>query len=308
MKKSLIVFVAGIMALVLAACNETAEPTEGTSEDQENEEPEEQADDLTAEEVYKKTLEASENMESAEVDMDMKQEIDTGDEDAGTVKMDSDFNIEMIMDPLAMHMKGVTEMSMEGADDDLGDMPAMDMEMYMVDGEMYVYNEGMDWIKMENASMDAVEEIAGQQPDPSEQLEMVEDYMDDLSMEENDEEYVLTLDADGEKFDDLVQDMIEENMPEEMLEEMDDEEQDLFDSMSINDMSMEFSVDKETFDISSLDMDMDMTMEVEDEEEVNTVQNIKADYSNINGVDDIEVPEDVKDEAVDQDEAMEQAI
>lgn len=288
MKKWLLVLVAGVMAIVLAACNDTAEPTEGTNEENESE--------MTAEEVYQKALDASEKMESAEVKMDMQQQINVGD-DADAMNTDSNFDTKMTMDPLAMHMKGVTKMEMEGAEED---MPEMDMEIYMVDDAMYLYSEQIgNWIKMEGASMDAIEEMAGQQPDPSEQLEMVKDYTDDMSFEQDDEAFILKLDADGEKFNDLMQQIIEENIPEEMLEQMGDEEQEVLDNMKINSMSMEYTIDKETYDINSLKMDMDMTMEAEGEE-LNIVQNVKADYSNINGVDPIEVPDDVKDEAIEQ--------
>src|SRR5699024_9860057 len=110
------------------------------------------------------------------------------------------------------------------------EMPEMDMEIYMVDGVMYLYSEQIgDWIKMEGASMDAIEEMAGQQPDPSEQLEMVKDYTADMDFEEKDNEYILNLDTDGDKFNDLMQEMIEENMPEELFEQMGEEEQEILD-------------------------------------------------------------------------------
>src|SRR5690625_2749324 len=247
----------GIMVIVLAACNDTAEPTEGKSEEAENEEQaqdQEQEEELTADEVYEKALEASEKMESAEVKMDMQQQIEAGD-GSGSMTTDSNFDTEMTMDPLAMHMEGVTKMEMEGGDED---MPEMDMEIYMVEEAMYLYREQIgDWIKMEGASMDATEEVAGQEPDQSQQLEMDKDYMDDMDVEENDEAFMLKLDADGEKFNDLMKEMIEENMPEELLEQMGEEGQEALDNMTINGMSMEYTIDKETYDINSMKMDMD---------------------------------------------------
>lgn len=302
MKRWLLVLLAGVMAMVLAACSDSSEPTGGTNDDAETEETEaqdkdkEQEKELTAEEVYEKALEASENLESAEVKMDMQQTMEAGD-GSGSMKTDSKFDTEMTMDPLAMHMKGVTKMEMEGADED---MPDMDMEIYMVDGAMYLYSEQIgDWMKMDGASMDAIEDMAGQQPDPSEQLEMVKDYTNDMDFEEKDNAYVLKLDTDGEKFNELMQEMIEENMPEELLEQMGEEGQEALDNMKIHSMSMEYVIDKETFDISSMTVNMDMTMKAEDEE-LHITQTVKADYANINGVDAIEVPEDVKENAIEQ--------
>lgn len=297
MKKGFLVFVAGILAFVLAACNDKAEPTEDASKENES--------DMSAEEVYTKALEASEDMESAEVTMNMNQQMDPEGEE-GSVETDSNFDMQMTMEPLAMYMDGTTTMKMDGADaEDMPDMD-MDMEIYMVDDGMYMYSDQIGtWMKMDGASMDMVEEMAGQQPDPSEQLKMIKDYTDDLSFEQSDDEFILKLDADGEKFNDFFHDMIEENLSSDMLEQMGEDQQDIFDDMNINSMSLELGVDKETFDMNTYNVDMDMTMEVEGQT-LNIAQTMESEYSNFNNVDPIEVPDDVKDEAIDQDEMMEQ--
>lgn len=289
MKKWFLILVAGVMALVLAACNETAEPTEGTSKEKESK--------LTAEEVYQKALDASEDMKSAEVTMDLQQHIEASGDEPVAMDTNSNYDTKMTMDPMAMYMKGVTKMEMDGTDEEL---PDMDMEIYMVDDGMYLYSDQIgDWVKMDGASMDMVEQMAGQQPDPSEQLKMIKDYTDDMSFEQNDDAFILKLDANGEKFNELMQKMIQENLPEELQQELGDEGQEVLDNMKINSMAMEYTIDKESYDIKSLDMDMDMSMKAEDEE-MNIVQNVKADYSNINKVDPIEVPDDVKDKAIEQ--------
>src|SRR5699024_7197384 len=205
---------------VLAACGESAEPTEDSSKENES--------DMTAEEVYSKAVEASEDMESTEMTMNMKQEIDPEGEE-GTITTDSNYDVEMTMDPMAMHMDGTTNMKMSDADENMPDMD-MDMEIYMVDDGMYMYNEQIgNWIKMENGTMDMVEEMAGQQPDPSKQLEMLKEYTDNLSFEQSDDEFILKLDADGEEFNDLFHDMIEENLSDEMLQQMGEDQQDILD-------------------------------------------------------------------------------
>ncbi|MEW9677050.1 DUF6612 family protein [Lentibacillus sp. L22] len=289
MKKWFLILVAGVMALVLAACNETAEPTEGASKEKESK--------LTAEEVYQKALDASEDMKSAEVTMDLQQHIEASGDEPVAMDTNSNYDTKMTMDPMAMYMKGVTKMEMDGTDEEL---PDMDMEIYMVDDGMYLYSDQIgDWVKMDGASMDMVEQMAGQQPDPSEQLKMIKDYTDDMSFEQNDDAFILKLDANGEKFNELMQKMIQENLPEELQQELGDEGQEVLDNMKINSMAMEYTIDKESYDIKSLDMDMDMSMKAEDEE-MNIVQNVKADYSNINKVDPIEVPDDVKDKAIEQ--------
>ncbi|MEN1967657.1 DUF6612 family protein [Lentibacillus sp. N15] len=289
MKKVFLVLVAGVMALVLAACNDTAEPTEGASKEKESK--------LTAEEVYSKALEASEDMKSAEVSMNVNQQIQASD-DSVAMETKSNYDTKMTMDPIALYMKGVTKMEMDGAGDE--EIPAMDMEIYMVDDGMYLYSDQIgDWVKMDNSSMDMIEQMAGQQPDPSEQLKMMQDYAEDLSFEQSDDEFILKLDADGDKFNDLMQKMMQENMPDELLEQMGKEGQEALENMDINSMSFEFSVDKETYEMKTFNMDMDMTMHA-DNEELNIVQQVESEYSNINKVDAIEVPDDVKENAIEQ--------
>lgn len=298
MKKIFLVFAAGIFALMLSACSDKAEPTEDASEDKESE--------MSAEEVYTKALETSEDMESAEATMDMQQQINPEGEE-GSVETDSNFDMEMTMDPLAMYMDGTTSMKMGEAEDGnaMPDMD-MDMEIYMADDGMYMYSDEIgDWIKMDGASMEMIEEMAGQQPDPSEQLEMIKDYADDLSFEQSDDEFILKLDADGEKFNDFFQEMLEENLPDDMLGQMGEDDQEMLNNMDINSMALELGIDKETFEMTTYNLDMDMAMEAEGEK-MNIAQTMEAEYSNFNNVDPIEVPDDVKEDAIDEDEMLEE--
>lgn len=300
MRKWYVILMAGVLALVLAACDDSAEPTGNSDGDD--------TSDMSAGEVYKEALSASEDMESAEVDMDMHMDMDSDDE--GAISMDNSSTSEMTMDPFAMHMEGTNNFDMgdEDLDDneDAEDIPGlgdeMETELYMVDDTMYMYNELMgNWLKMEDAGTDAIEEMAGQEPDPAEQMEMLEDYVDDFSFEQSDDAFILTLDADGDDFNDLFKELMEEGQFSEMFDELDEDGQEVLDNMDINDLSMELTIDKDTFDMKGYDMDMDMSIEVEDQK-LDVTEEMESEYSNINNVDDIEVPDDVKDEAVEQDD------
>ncbi|MBY7142368.1 hypothetical protein KFZ56_04515 [Virgibacillus sp. NKC19-3] len=287
MKKWMLIVFAGVMAFIIAACNDTAEPTADTNEEEESE--------LTASEVYQEALEASEGMESAEVAMNMSQQI-SSEEDESSLNTESSFDMQMTMDPLAIYQEGTTKVTMDGEEG----MPEMGMEMYMVDDGMYMYSEEIgNWMKLDNEAMDALNAMDSQQQDPSEQLKMLEDYADDLSFEQSDDAFILKLNADGEKFNELIQQVMEESLTPEMAEAMGEEGQDALENMSINSMDYEMFIDKESFDMNAFNMDMDMTME-EDGESVNLVQTVESNYSNINNVDPIEVPEEVKENAIEQ--------
>src|SRR5699024_2777391 len=298
LKKWMSVLLLTMLAAMLVACGQNADSNEenGNEEASANEENanENEAEELSAEEVYKEALEASQNMESAEVEMDMDQAMDMG--DGETVTTSTSSSVEMTMDPLAMYQEATVTMDEEGMDSET--------EMYLVDDEMYMHEPEMDeWIKMDSDMMGDLSEMMDQQ-DPEEQLKIFEDAMSEFEMEETDDTYMLEIAADGDEFTELVQELAEESMPPEMLEQMEAEGIDLFEQMDINNVEYEMSIDKDSFDVNSIKMDMDMDMEVE-EEEMNIQQTVDADYVSINEIDSIEIPEDVKEDAMDQEEFQE---
>src|SRR5699024_11418419 len=66
-------------------------------------------------------------------------------------------------------------------------------------------------------------------------------------------------------------------------------------------MYQEIIVDKESFDMLGFSMEMDMVIE-NDGEKMNIGQNTTAEYSKVDEIDKIEVPQDVIDSAIDADE------
>lgn len=298
LKKWMSILLLTMLAAVLVACGQNADSNEGNGNEaasaKEENANEDEAEERTAEEVYKEALEASQKMESAEVEMDMDQTMDVGDGDTMTTSTSS--TVEMTMDPLAMYQKATVTMDEEGMDSET--------EMYLVDDEMYMQNPEMDeWIKMDSDMMGDLSGMMDQQ-DPEEQLKIFEDAKSEFDMDETDDTYVLEITADGDEFTELVQELAEESMPPEILEQMEAEGIDLFEQMDINNVEYEMHVDKESFDINSFKMDMDMDMEIEDEK-MNIQQAVDAEYVSINEIDSIEVPEDVKEDAMDQEEFQE---
>lgn len=284
MKKLLMAMAAGTLAFGLAACSDTAEPAPGTSQ--------EKTSDMTAEQVYEKAMEASKDMKSAEAEMDIKQNIEIPGQEV-QINSDSKFDVQMVLDPLAMHQEGTTTMKMNGEEQ------TVDIDMYMTeDGTIYIYTPEVDqWLKMEGM-LEGMDQLSAQQPDPEEQLAQLQQYAKDMKFEQTNDEYVLKLDADGDKFNDLVKETMEKQLPPEMLEGMSEEEKQALEKMDIKDMSYEIHIDKETYDMKAMNMKMSMTMEAEGEE-MNIDMDMKSVYTNINGIENIEVPQDVIDSAVD---------
>lgn len=295
MKKWFLILTVGLMTLVFTACGESTEETGGTNEEGQS--------DLTMQDVYSKALEASKDMKSTEIEIELQQYIDTSEKEF-TKNIDSSFTVEMTMDPLAVHMGGITNVSMDGEGDESNEnvpgMKDMDIDIYLLNDVMYMYNEQMgNWIKKKNAGVDAVEEMTIQKLYPAEQLEMLEDYSDEFSFEESDDAFILSLDADGDEFNDLFQELVEGDVADKMMREMESDKEDMSDIMQIKSMSLEMTIDKETFYVKTYNINTDMTIKAEGQE-MNIQQNLESEYSNIDGVDPIEVPEDIEEKAVTQ--------
>ncbi|WP_051359312.1 DUF6612 family protein [Paucisalibacillus globulus] len=245
-----------------------------------------------AEDVYTKAMEAADKMESAEVSMKLNQEIAMAEE--GKIVIASDMEGSMIIDPIAMHQKGTMSMTMGGEE-----MPMeMDTEIYFVDNEMYIFESMTEqWIKADSSLL-PIDTLTSNQPDVSEQLKMMEEYVEDFEFEEKDNEFVYKLTADGEGFKKLTEEMLDEYLPKELTAEMGDLTQ-LLEEMEIKTLYIEMYIDNKTYDLKKYNLDMDMSMKVEGET-ISIVQNMKSEYTNINAIDKIEVPQEVLDSAVDE--------
>ncbi|GGA81188.1 DUF6612 family protein [Ornithinibacillus halotolerans] len=266
MKKWLISFTLIVLSIGLVACGEKAE------------------------DVYNKAIETSNEMRSAEVSTALEQEISMG--DFGSIIIESDMEGSIIIDPIAMHQKGTMAMSM-GSETPL----EMDTEIYFVDEEMYVYESlSGQWIKADS-SLIPIDTITANQPDVSEQLKMMEKYINDFDFKEKDDEYIFTLDADGEGFMELTEEMLENYLPEEVTAGLGNINE-ILEDMEIKKLYIEMIIDSKTYEIKQYNLDMDMTMTVEGET-IDIVQHVESEYKSINTIDNIEIPEEILESAVD---------
>lgn len=244
--------------------------------------------DETAEAIYSNAMEAVEEMESAEVEIDMVQEMDIAGE---AMIMESKMGGSMIIDPVAMHQKGTTSITMDEETMD------MEQELYLVDNELYNF-ESMtgQWMKMDE-SMIPLEQLTGNQMDTKEQLDMLKDYVDDLKLEESDGSYILTFAPDSERVKELADELLQEALPAELTAQLGEEVAEILKDTEIHQLFVEMAINKDTYQIEAYDMDMEMTMAVEGEE-MNMKQNVKTTYKNINSIESIEIPDEVKESAV----------
>lgn len=281
----------GLLALGLAACGSAAEP----KTDPETGEKVEVSNKskMTAQEVYSKAMEVSEEQKSMHAVMDINQKMSMpsqGLDMDSKIKMDMD----MIIDPLAMYQVMSMDMGPE--------IGVMDMELYMNDSGFYMNDpESGQWIKMPKDMYDEMMAQMGGETDPTLDMKMFNEFKDDFKFEQTDDEYILTLNASGDKFSGLMKELMGSAFPADM--EMTEEEADLLNNMDLKSLKVKIYIDKETFYTNAFDMDMDMTMKIDDEE-MHIVQEMKSVITKINEIDEIVVPQEVIDSAVDLEELM----
>ncbi|MCP1146316.1 DUF6612 family protein [Lysinibacillus endophyticus] len=283
MKKWGYAFFTSLLVFVLAACSETAEPKTGTKEESKSE--------LTLQEVYDKAIERQNELESVSADMKMNQVITFGSgEEKFVMGTKSNMKMDMIVDPLAMYMDGT--MTME--DPDSGDDINVDMEMYMSEQGLFMQDsESKQWMKLPSDQFDMVMGQTANQANAAEQLEALKSFIDEFKFEQTDSEYVLTLSAASDKFKEY---MLEQMQLNQMLG-VPSEEEEMFENMTFDKVNYTININKDNFDILSMDMVVNMGIGVEGQE-ISMEMNTNITFDNVNGVKNIVVPQEVIDKAV----------
>lgn len=290
MKKISMLILTALMAVVLSACSETANPVDSepaSAESKNNNETEEKAEmksELTLQEVFEKSMEANQEIKSFATDLDLNQVMEIQGE---KMAMSSKMHMKFITEPITLHQKMTynIELGAEGTQ-------SFDTEAYLTEDGFYMYEpmENM-WLKMPQELSDQILQMQNAQSNPAEQLEQLKAFVDDFKFEQNDTHYILTLKAAGDKFNQFLKETMKESLPEDML--LDDE---VFNSMKFNGVEYEIFVDKETFYTTDLNMLLDTETKM-DGEVMKLKQDIKAAYSDYNKIDKIKVPQEALESA-----------
>ncbi len=280
----------GIMVFGLAACSEPAELKTDTETGKKVEV--EKESKMTAQEVYDKATLVAKDQKSMHAEMDIDQAIEIPSQE---LNMDSTtkMSVDMIVEPLAMYQ----QMTM-----DMGEQGSMETEVYATEEGFFMYEpQNKQWLKMPaDMSGDMMGQMSGG-ADPSLDMSIFSEVADEFKFEQTNEEYILTLKASGEKFSELFKKIASENLPAEM--DFGEAGEDVLENMDVKSLNYEIFIDKKTFYTNAFNMDMDMTMSVEGEK-MHVIQKMKAIISKINEFDEIKIPKDVLENAVDINEMM----
>ena len=300
--KKLLTLMMAMLIVVLVACADSSstdstetddtgdvETSEG-AEDVENEESD-AAPEITLEEVYEKAIERQNEINSMSADIVMDQNI-VLDESGETFEMKSNSNLQsdFTIDPVASYMHGTVT-----AFDPMSEQEIeLETEMYMLEDAFYMYDsEGDQWLEFPLEEMEAVLGQSAQQIDATEQLELLESIISEFSLEEEGDEYILKLDAAEDKFTEFV---IEEMKALQSVG-ITEAEEDIVNLINYDKVSYVLKINKDTYDMTAMDLVLNMTLEEGDESLVMNTDT-KITFSNFDGIDAIEVPQEVVDEAV----------
>jgi hypothetical protein len=289
LKKTLSLLVGIVLMLMLAACNQTAEPvdtneevteTDATQVEEETQDEEETVSELTLSEVLERSTAASDSLDSFAVQMDLQQEM-SGVEN---LSISSVIDMKAVTKPMAIHQK----MNMEVP----GSSEQVETELYFTEDGIYMLQPmGEGWMKLPTELSDQVMQSSPQQSNPAEELKKLQKFVDDFTFEQDENSYILTLSASGDKFQEFIDDAIQQSLTPEMTEGMD-----VTSDMKINKVDYQITIDKETFYPSTLNMNMDMDITV-DGETIHLVQKMNGKYTEYNQINEITVPQEVIDSA-----------
>lgn len=259
-------FAAFLSLIVLVACNESANNASSDSE-------------LNIDEILDKSIQSMSELSSYSMDMNLIQDLVIPGEEA-PVKISGTIKTDITMEPISLYQT----MSLSSDMDDL----TYDTENYITDDGFYMSNpEDGSWMKFPSEFAEQMKET---QTDADEQLQLLKSFSEEITISEEDNEYVLTIKGSGEKFMDLTR---------ELLQQMGDslaEDADLLSMMDMKVLDFVVHIDKETFYQTKIELDLELEM-TEEGETMTMKQNINGTMSNFNGIDAIVIPEDVKNNA-----------
>lgn len=278
MKKFFVALSAGAVALVLTACNNSATPTNDTTA----------TSKLTLEQVYDKAMERQVDIKSMSTNIDMSQVIQFGaDEGAMEMNIDSQMDIDMVANPLAMHLSGT--MSMPDLFGNGAENSSIPIEMYMKQDQGFFMKEptSESWLKIPSEQFDAILEQTASSTNAKEQLEQLKQYIDDFTFEQSDDTYLLTLNAKGDQFKKLIQSEMSKSLPTNSNS---------LTNLTIEKANYTIVIDKETFDTNKIDMNFDLKMNMEGQASTIKTKTVVT-YTEINHLNTIDIPQSIIDHA-----------
>lgn len=281
---------AGILVLALAACgNDTDKKpkTEPETNETGKKEDDTKKDELTAAEIIKNALAVTDDQKSMHIAMDIDHTTSIPEHDV-TSNTKMNIETELVTQPFMLYQSAKTNMADE----------QVDFDMYATDDTFYLYSPEEDtWFEMPEEDKDDIIGDFDEELDQFLFLELFEEFADEFTVEETDATYLIKLNSSGDKFNSIIEDLI----VDELLAEFEEDEEVEINNFNVKNVTLEFSIAKETFFTNSFSMNLDTSLELDGVEMVFT-QKTETLISKLNGIEKIEIPQEVIDNAIKFDE------
>lgn len=249
------------------------------------------SDAQTAQQIFDETMERQKELTSASADMDVQQTMKISmDGETGEIVTSTKGTVDMVLSPLAMAMDANVSTEL------MGEPMELPVKMYINEAQgLYMQDPtSSTWMKLPNEQLDTLLASTDVEVNQTAQLEQLQEFVEDFTMEETDASYVLTLNLDDEKFNSLVKEQAAGALGDSGTEA----DNAALESIQISDGLYKLTIDKKTYDLTNIVMDFFMTMAVEGETmEMDTNSNIT--YTEFNHLQSIDIPQDIIDSAVD---------
>lgn len=229
----------------------------------------------TAEELIKKTSEASQKLKSYSMDTKMDQNISvTVDGKKQDQKVNMNMKTDVIQEPIAMYQE--IKMTMPGNDQ------AQDIKQYITQDGIYMQSQGT-WTKLPDNTKDQLMAIIKNQASPDKQLEQFNSITKDTKVTEDGGNYVMSATISGDSVKELAKKLMNSsgsNNPQMNA---------MMEQMNIKSMKMTYTIKKDEYIPMSMNVEMTMDM---DQQGQKISMDMKMDntFSNHNKVAEIKVP------------------
>lgn len=268
-------------------------------------------------ELYEKSVKAVEEANSYEFEMNVNQimifpeEIPLGNgEVTDRMETQAKGTGKALIDPLEMEM--VMEMNipaMAGMPEAEG-LGEMEIKLYMVDDMVYMTDPMFgDWIMIDmNAMGMGMEQLEGldkSSNDPLYFLEMLgEEGAANASIESDAQHYIMSItDEEGTLIKNIMDEVVNQLFGDIPDPAMQDELSEIFEGMDISEIEYKVWVDKETYLTTKTYMAFSMSMTIEGET-LMMEQEAESVYANYGTIDSINIPDEVKESAVNMEDTL----
>ncbi len=239
----------------------------------------------TAEELLTRIIEASKDIQSYSMDSKIEQNMSiTAEGNEQTQKMKMDMKSDLVIEPMTVYQEVTTTMP--------GQDGTQKVKQYISEDGVYTQVEDT-WMLLPKETTAPLLKQMKNQTNAAAQFEQLNSIASDLQVAEEDDVYWLKAKLSGDKVQEFAATMLAANgaTDPQMIEMMK--------QMNIKTMDISYGVDKKTYFPKDLTYSMDMNMDIEGQ--ALTIQmNMDSSLKDYNKKDSIEVPQEVKENALEQ--------